>query len=369
MQNGTECMDKLFVNGRIETLDQNQTVYQTIGVSGERITALGDESELRKLAGAGVEVVDLEGGVLFPGLIDSHTHLMIYAYLLYGVDLAPPRVKNIDDIVISVKEAVEKHQPGKWVRGSRFIEYSLSENRYPTRYDLDPVSPDNPVILYHISFHACVLNSFAMTELGLNRNSEAPMGGVIEKDPETGEPTGVLHDAAMNEIAFNRLFVRDLESMTTEARVEMCSQAMAKFAEVGIVAVADALVMPVCLSIYQETLSAGKAKVRVYTMPELTFSDSLINSGVRTGFGNDMLKIGPIKIFVDGGMSNRMAAVKTSYRCKPHGHGLKVIPKDDLVAAVKRIHRHEFKIAKQCYLAGFFGFSKYSDTPNICTWP
>ncbi len=341
-------MDKLFVNGRIETLDQNRTVYQAIGVSGERITALGDESELRKLAGAGVEVVDLEGGVLFPGLIDSHTHLMIYAYLLDGVDLAPPRVKKIDDIVISVKEAVEKYQPGEWVRGSRFVEYSLSENRYPTRYDLDPVSPDNPAILYHTSFHACVLNSFAMTELGLNRNTEAPMGGIIEKDPETGEPTGVLHDAAMNEIAFNRLFVRDLESMTTEARVEMCSQAMAKFAETGIVAVADALVMPVCLSIYQETLSAGKAKVRVYTMPELTFSDSLINSGVRTGFGNDMLKIGPIKIFVDGGMSNRMAAVTTSYRCKPHGHGLKLIPKDDLVAAVKRIHRHGFQIAVHC---------------------
>lgn len=348
MQNGQACIDKLFINGRIETLDQNQTVCQAIGVSGDRIATIGNEGELRKLAGSGVEIIDLEGGVLFPGLIDSHTHLMIYAYLLDGLDLAPPRVKKIDDIVISIKKAVEKHQPGEWIRGSRFVEYSLSENRYPTRYDLDPVSPDNPVILYHTSFHACVLNSFAMSQLGLNKETLAPMGGVIEKDPETGEPTGVLHDAAMNEIAFNRLFVRDLESMTTEARVEMCSQAMTKFAEVGIVAVADALVMPVCLSIYQETLSAGKAKVRVYTMPELTFSDSLIASGVKTGFGNDMLKIGPIKIFVDGGMSNRMAAVKTPYRCKPYGHGLKVMPRDDLIAAVKRIHKHGFQIAVHC---------------------
>jgi predicted amidohydrolase YtcJ len=337
-------MDKLFINGRIETLDQNQTVCEAIGVSGERITALGDESELMELAGPGVEIVDLEGGVLFPGLIDSHTHLMIYAYLLDGLDLSPPGVKRIDDMIFMVKEAVEKHQPREWIRGSRFVEYSLSENRYPTRHDLDPVSPDNPVILYHTSFHACVLNSAAMTELGIDKNSQAPMGGVIEKDSETDEPTGVLHDAAMFEMVFNRLFVRDLESMTTKARVEMCSRAMARFAEVGIVAVTDALVMPV----YQETLSAGKARVRVYAMPELNFSDNLLESGVKTGFGNDMLKIGSIKIFLDGGMSNRTAAVKTAYRCKPYGHGLKMIPKDDLVAAAKRIHRHGFQIAVHC---------------------
>ena len=102
------------------------------------------------------------------------------------------------------------------------------------------------------------------------------------------------------------------------------------------------------LSIYQETLAAGKAKVRVYAMPDLTFSESLIDSGVRTGFCNEMLKIGSIKIFVDGGMSNRTAAVKTPYRCKPYGHGLTVIPKDELVNTVKRIHRLGFQIAAHC---------------------
>ena len=348
MNDGPGYMDKLFLNGRIESLDHKQSKYQAIGVSGDRITALGEERDLKNMAGSGVDIVDLEGGVLFPGLIDSHTHLMIYAYLLDGLDLAPPRVKSIDDMVAVIKASVEKHQPGEWIRGSRFVEYSLSENRYPNRHDLDPVSPDNPIILYHTSFHACVVNSLAMQKLGLTRETREPAGGIIERDPGTGEPTGVLHDAAMNDIAFDRLFVNDLEAMAVQDRVAMCSRAMATFAEAGIVGVTDAQVMPVCFSIYQETLAAGDASVRVYTMPDLKFSEGLIDSGIKTGFGNDLLKIGPIKIFADGGMSNRTAAVKTPYRCKPFGHGLMVMPRDDLIATVKRVNGHGFQIAVHC---------------------
>ena len=348
MRHPIKGIEKLFLNGSIETLDPYHSVFGAVGISGGRITALGSERALTDAAGPDIEIVDLEGGTLFPGLIDSHTHLMIYAYLLDGLDLAPPKVACIADIVGAVKASVEAQRPGKWIRGSRFVEYSLAENRYPTRFDLDPVSPNNPVILYHTSFHACVLNSAAMRRLGLDQDTPEPPGGVVEKDAGTGEPTGVLHDAAMNEIAFNRLFISDLEAMTTEARVKMCARAMDKYAEAGIVAAADALVAPVCFSIYQEVLAAGKASVRVYTMPELTFSEHLIQSGLKTGFGNDMLKIGPIKIFLDGGMSNRTAAVKTAYQCEPYGHGLKMMPKSDLFAAVKQAHEHGFQIAVHC---------------------
>jgi predicted amidohydrolase YtcJ len=340
-------MDKLFVNGKIETLDQSMTSYQSVGVTGEHIAVLGDEIDLRKLCGVRTEIIDLKGGVLFPGFIDSHTHLMIFAYLLNAIDLAPPRIKNIDDIIRAVRTSVGEHQHGEWITGSRFVEYSLAENRYPNRYDLDEVSPDNPVILYHTSFHACVLNSRALKEMDLDRNSKTPVGGIIEKDSATGELTGVLHDSAMFRV-FDHLFVRDLKAMTKDARIKMCSNAMGKFAEAGIVAVSDALVIPESFSIYQDTLDAGKASVRVYAMPELTVSDALINTGIKTGFGNDMLKIGSIKIFEDGGMSNRMAAVGTPYQCEPYGKGLKVISREDLIVAAKRIHTRGFQIAVHC---------------------
>lgn len=341
-------MDQLFLNGRIESFDSQSNVFEAIGVSAGKIAAVGDQKELRELAGPVTEIIDLEGGFLIPGLIDSHTHLMIYAYLLDGIDLAPPKVGNIGDIQSSVQTAVRDSKPGEWIRGSRFVDYSLTEHRYPTREDLDPVSPDNPVILYHTSFHACVLNSAAIRELDLTRETPTPRGGLIEKDQKNGDPTGVLHDAAMSVIAFNPLFTKDLESMPVEKRVRMCSRAMEKFAEVGITGISDALVTPASLSIYHETLASGKASVRVYTMPEITFSEGLIASGIKTGFGSEMLKIGPIKMFIDGGMSNRTAAVKTPYKCKPFDNGLTLIPREELMALVKRINGLGYQIAVHC---------------------
>jgi len=120
---------------------------------------------------------------------------------------------------------------------------------------------------------------------------------------------------------------------------------MAKFAEVGVVAVSDAMVTPTSLGIYQETLAAGQARVRVNTMPEINFSEALMNSGLKTGFGNEWLKIGPIKIFEDGGMSNRTAALKTPYKCPPHDCGLKVLSGEEMIAAVKKVHDLGFQIA------------------------
>jgi len=341
-------MDRIFLNGRINALDDRNSQYQAVGVEGERIAALGDEAQVRRLASGRTEVIDLERGALFPGLIDSHTHLMIYAYLLDGLNLAPPAVRSIGEIKDLIREEAGKRPAGEWIRGSRFADYFLAEKRYPTRADLDPVSPNHPVILYHTSFHACVLNSQAMDRLGLDEETPVPGGGIIERDPADGRLSGVLHDAAMMQIAFNTLFVNDLLAMTTPQRVEMCSRAMTSFARLGVVAVADALVTPISLAVYQETLAAGQARIRVYAMPELNLSQGLMTSGLRTGFGNDWLKLGPIKIFEDGGMSNRTAAVKSPYKCPPFGQGLKVLSREEMIAAVKRIHGLGFQVAVHC---------------------
>ncbi len=338
-------MDKIFINGRVHALDDKASEYEAAGVCGERIVALGEESEIRKQASSRTELIDLGGGDLFPGLIDSHNHLMIYAYLLDGINLAPPTAGSVGDVVDLVQADAAQKPPSEWIRGSRFAEYFLAENRYPTRDDLDPVSPDNPVILYHTSFHACVLNSKALEELGLNEETPVPEGGLIERDPNTGRLSGVFHDAAMVGLVFNVLFVKDLQAMSTSQQVAMCSRAMDKFAELGVVAVADALVVPVSLTIYQETLAAGKASVRVYTMPEINYSQELMASGLKTGFGNDWLKIGPIKIFEDGGMSNRTAAVKTPYLCPPYGRGLKVHSREQMIAAATKCHNLGFQVA------------------------
>jgi len=337
-------MDCIFVNGCIQTMDDARSTCEAVGVCKGFIEALGSDKDIKRLAGRKTEVVDLKGATLFPGFMESHSHPMVYGYLSGGIDLAPPGVRKMDDVLQLVKAEAEKSPSGTWIKGSRYAEYYLSENRHPTCHDLDPVSPDHPVILYHISLHACVLNSRALKEFGIDRDSQTPEGGIIERDPDTGEPTGVFHDAAKVDI-FNQLYQRDLTSMTTAQRVAMCGIASYKYAELGLVSAADAIVTPLTLGIYQETLAAGKLKIRVYTMNLVDTCEGLVEAGIRTGFGSDRLRIGPIKIFEDGGISNRTAALTEPYCTSHHDRGLKILRRQELIETVRKYHDLGFQIA------------------------
>ena len=108
--------------------------------------AVGSDDELQRFDGPKTETIDLKGGVMFPGFMEAHNHLSIYGYLLDGIDLSASKVSKMNDVLSLVKAEAEKTSPGTWIKGSRYAEYFLSENRHPTRNDLDPVSPENPVI-------------------------------------------------------------------------------------------------------------------------------------------------------------------------------------------------------------------------------
>ncbi len=337
-------MDSIFYNGRINTLDEAATVHSAVGVVSGKISAVGTDDELQRFSGLKTEVIDLKGAVMFPGFMEAHNHLSIYGYLLDGIDLSATQVSKMDDILSLVKAEAERLPAGSWIKGSRYAEYFLAENRHPTRTDLDQVSPEHPVILYHTSFHACTLNSLALENAGITRESQSPQGGIIEKDPHTGEPTGVLHDQAQIDV-FNNLYVGDLEAMGKQQRVELCGRATENFARLGLVFAADALVTPQTLNMYQETLAANRLKIRIYTMNDTRNAEFLVGSQIKTGFGSDRLRIGPIKIFADGGMSNRTAAVSKPFLTPPHDKGLKIQSREDLMEMVKSYHEMGYQIA------------------------
>jgi len=337
-------MDSIFYNGKINTLDDSATVCSAVGNTNGIITALGSDEEVGRLRGSKTEMIDLKGAVMFPGFMEAHNHLMIYGYLIDGIDLSASKAARMDDVLKLVKSETEKHPPGTWIKGSRYAEYFLAENRHPTRVDLDRVSPQHPVILYHTSFHACVLNSLALETVGINRETVAPQGGIIERHSHSGEPTGVLHDNAMTNV-FNTLFFDDLAAMTRQQRIALCSKATESFASMGFVFAADAMVTPQTLEIYQDTQAAGKLKIRIYTMNHDIMAESLVRSKIKTGFGCPHLRIGPIKIFADGGMSNRTAAVSQPYLTPPHGKGLKIQSREDLIEAVKTYDANGYQVA------------------------
>jgi predicted amidohydrolase YtcJ len=337
-------MDIIFYNGRISTLDDSDKVCTAVSATNGIVTALGSDDELRRATGPGAEAVDLKGAVVLPGFMEAHNHLMIYGYLIDGIDMSASNAAKMDDILTRVKSATEKHPPGTWIKGSRYAEYFLAENRHPTRRDLDQVSPQHPVIIYHTSFHACVLNSLALKTLGIDRETEPPQGGIIEKDPADNEPSGVLHDNAMTNV-FNTLFFDDLAAMTRQQRIALCSGATESFASKGFVFAADAMVTPQTLEIYQDTQAAGQLKIRIYTMNHDIMAESLVGSRIKTGFGCPHLRIGPIKIFADGGMSNRTAAVSQPYLTPPHGQGLKIQSREALIEKVKLYNALGYQIA------------------------
>lgn len=337
-------LETIFYNGKIHTLDDSATQCTAVGTAGGLITALGSDAEVRRLKGSRTETIDLEGAVMFPGFMEAHNHLMIYGYLIDGIDLSASKAAKMDDVLRRVKSATDRQPPGTWIKGSRYAEYFLAENRHPTRADLDQVSPRHPVILYHTSFHACTLNSLALKMVGIDRETAAPQGGIIEKNPADGQPTGVLHDNGMTQV-FNKLFFDDLAAMTRPQRIDLCRGATESYASRGVVFAADAMVSPQTLEIYQETRAAGKLKIRIYTMNHDIMAESLIGSGIRTGFGCPQLRIGPIKIFADGGMSNRTAAVSEPYLTPPHGRGLKIQSRQALIESVKSYHALGYQIA------------------------
>ena len=337
-------MDSIFYNGKINTLDDAASVYSAVGVTAGKITALGSDDELRGFSGPKTETIDLKGAVMFPGFMEAHNHLSIYGYLLDGIDLSASKVSKMDDVLSLVKAEAEKTSSGTWIKGSRYAEYFLAENRHPTKDDLDRVSPQNPVILFHTSFHACTLNSAALNKAGITAETPSPQGGIIEKDSDTGQPSGVLHDQAQIDV-FNSLYFGDLEAMGSRQRVELCGRATENFARLGLVFAADALVTPQTLNMYQETLAAGRLKIRIYTMNDTRYAESLTGSQIKTGFGSDRLRIGPIKIFADGGMSNRTAAVSKPFLTPPHDKGLKIQSREDLMEMVKSYHEMGYQIA------------------------
>ena len=337
-------MDIIFINGKINTLDDSNTTCTAVGASNGFISALGTEAKVRKLAEPKTEVVDLKGAVMFPGFMEAHNHLPMYGYLTDGIDLAPSNVKKMDDVLDLVKKEAQKVPPGTWIKGSRYAEYFLTENRHPTRNDLDQVSPRHPVILFHTSLHACVLNSPALEHMGITPDTSNPQGGIIEKDPQSGEPSGVLHDQAMMDV-FNKLFFDDLAAMSTHERIDLCERTVEKFAQVGLVFAGDALVVPPTLNMYQETLAAGRLKIRIYTMNYALMAEPLTGSQIKTGFGCGKLRIGPIKLFADGGMSNRTAAVGTPYLTPPYDKGLKIQSREELIEKVRGYHTLGYQIA------------------------
>ena len=186
--------DLALINGNIITMDSVRPNAQAVAIQKNRIVKVGTTEQIKALITKETKVVDLQAKTVVPGFIDSHIHVTDFGKFLNWLNLND--ATSIEEMQTRLKDRLQKVPKNRWIVGNGWNETRFAEKRCPNRFDLDFVSPENPVVLYHECGRVCVVNSRALKIGKISKKTEAPVGGEIEKNPQTGEPTGILREAA-----------------------------------------------------------------------------------------------------------------------------------------------------------------------------
>jgi hypothetical protein len=339
----TDFMDNLkpdfiLFNGKIVTVDSAFSAVQAVAIKDEKIVAVGEDRDLKKLKGSKTKMVDLKGKTVIPGINEGHLHMLSTGLELSKINLRDPKIQTLNDLVQAVADRVKVTPKGEWIEGSRWDQSKLKENRFPTRWDLDQISPEHPVYLKRTCGHIAVANSKALELAGINKDTPQPEGGEIVKD-EKGEPNGAL----LEKPAYS-LVEKLIPKPNLRQKKEAIKAACRAFNAAGITSVHDGMMEVGDYQAYQEVYNEGELTVKVYGMvatglPGVKEEEAisyLMKIGPRQGFGNEYLKIGGIKMMVDGGVGGRTALMRTPYITgKPNNYGIQTLPQETLRKVVK----------------------------------
>jgi len=293
----------IIYNAAVHTVDKNDNIVDAIAIAGNKIMATGSNEDILTLANESTLKIDAQGGSVIPGIIDSHNHMWEAGILMSGI--VTLGIDSIEKVKEMIKEKLDKMQPGQWLQGGSWIETQFKENRMPNKWDLDEVSPNNPVVLERI-FSTCVANSMALKIAGITKDTPDPKGGVIDRDSRTGEPTGILQRTA-------KQLVRNVidtpfggDSFELDPRLETAIlTAMDDYLTYGITSVVEPGVSPALMKAYQNIKNRGQLKIRTNLMPnwhgfaineDENFSDRFIREyGIYSG-NEDKPREAPLRL-------------------------------------------------------------------------
>ena len=331
--------DLVLKNGKIVTLNQHDDIVEAVAVKDGIIKAVGPTRDLEAFVDKGSVVIDLDGKTVTPGFVESHCHpSMAGLNLCFEVDVK--QAASIDDIILLLQQKAAQLPKGNWVKGFGYNDQRLKEKRHPTRQDLDRATGDHPIFLGRTDGHLAVANSAALSLAGISKDTADPDGGRLDRDPQTGKPTGVLRELAqtMVKTLIPPYTVADFK----EGILAACQQ----LAGWGITSFHDAAVGREAMIAYQELLAENRLPLRVGMMipgiPLLEFPgylEELKTLGIQAGFGNDRLKIYGTKFMCDGSMSGWTAALYEPYANEPGELGITVVPQDELTAGIVEAHK------------------------------
>ncbi len=331
--------DAILVNGNVVTMDDKRTTAKALAVKDGLILSVGDEQEIRKLAGDNTKVVDLSGRTVTPGLIDAHCHLSTCGLLGTAyVDLSWPAVYTVKDMQDKFAERISKTPAGEWVVGSGWMTF---EGRYPTKHDLDPISPKHPLFATNQGGHMAVVNSLALEIAGVNASTKDPGNGRFLRE-DNNVPNGtVLNHPAMD--YFRRFWPPELTNLKTMETSILGPQA--KFASMGVTSFQDVYARDLDrMQAYFNLGKRGEMTIRGQVMNVLEYIQELkgrIDELEAMRFESDYMHFGGAKFQVDG-------ALEGSYTSEPHNGIAWNIPiwkPRDLNEAVKAFHDAGYQVA------------------------
>ncbi len=290
-------MKKAFINGKIYTVNEKQPLAEAVVVQNNKITFVGSTKDAEKIIDSETEVIDLKGKLMLPGFIDNHVHFLSGGFYLLGIDLRPANsTSEFKDLLRNYAKA----HPGKWITGGYWNHENWEVKDLPTKTMVDEAVSEQPVFVERLDGHMGVANSLALKMAGITKETESPEGGLIVKDPLTGEPTGVLKDNAMN------LIYRIIPEPTEEENYEALLAALDEARKLGITSVHD-ISYNAAIDAFNKAKNEGKLTCRIYTRMPISEYKSLVERNIRAGYGDEYIKMGSLKAFADGSLGSSTA--------------------------------------------------------------
>jgi len=308
----------IIFNASVHTMDTARPTAQALAINGNRIIAVGANNEIQRLAGKSTSVIDARGQLVLPGFNDAHVHFMSGGFQLASVDLR--NASTPQEFAERIRDFAARLPKGTWITGGDWDHERWPDAKLPIRELIDQYTPNTPVFVNRLDGHMALANSLALKLAGVTRATKDPDGGIIVRDPKTGEPTGILKDAAQS-------FVwKVIPAPSFEEKLAAARAATNHAATLGVTSVQD-MSAGVDVGVYQTLVDRAELKTRIYAVWPLPRWERLAQTGVRAHFGSAMLRTGGLKGFADGSLGSTTALFFEPYRDAPDTSG---IPSDEM---------------------------------------
>jgi predicted amidohydrolase YtcJ len=305
--------DMILTNGRFWTGVTAAPWAEAVAIRGERIIAVGTSQDVAKLATPGTRTIDVHSKLGLPGFIDAHTHFIDGGFQLLSVNLRDAKTQA--EFTRRIGEYARKVGPGRWIQGGDWDHENWPGTPLPTKELIDAVTPENPVAVERLDGHMILANSLALKKAGITKETPDPPGGLIVRDAKTGEPTGVLKDAASSLVA--RIIPEPGDAEYSAA----LDAALQEAARHGVTSVDD-ITLWNYWKIYQRYREAGKLTVHVYSRTPMSEWERQRDVVSRLGRGDEWLRLGGLKAFMDGSLGSTTAYFFAPYNDAPNTSGL-----------------------------------------------